>query len=231
MPKNVLIVDDDRDLLLTLELGLEKYGRQFSVMTARDGEAAVEKLRGNTVSVVVTDLKMPRMDGYSLLVHIMGHFPDIHVIIMTAYGTAELERQMNAKGAVDYIEKPFLVEDLARKIIATLKKESEGGMLHGFTTGVFAQLVEMEQKTCTLRVVDRDSGKKGVLFFRNGELLDARLDGITGDEAALIIFSWDRVSLSIQNECRATARRIEGDLQRILLEAMRRKDEAGALEE
>lgn len=227
MINSVLIVDDDQEMLLSVKEGLEKYDETFSVIIAGDGQIATEKLRANSVSLVVTDLKMPRMDGFSLLAHIMEHYPDIPVIIITAYSTPDMERKAASGGAVGYIEKPFMIEELARKIVATLRKESEGGTLHGISSGTFLQLIEMEQKTCTIRVFDRNSSKKGVLFFSKGELLDARVNGVSGIEAAYDIFSWDEVNLSIQNSCSKTEKLLEGDLQGILLEAMRRKDEAG----
>ncbi len=226
MIKNVLIVDDDQEMLLSVKEGLEKYDETFSVIIAGDGQIAIDKLLQNPVSLVVTDLEMPRMNGFSLLAHIMEHYPDIPVIIITAYSTPEMEKQARSGGAVGYIEKPFMIEDLARKIVSTLRKESEGGTLHGISSGTFLQLIEMEQKTCTIRVFDRNSDKKGVLFFRNGELQDARMNGVSGLDAAYEVFSWDEVNLSIQNSCQKTEKMIDGDLQGILLEAMRRKDEA-----
>jgi len=228
MIKNVLIVDDDQEMLLSVKEGLEKYDESFSVIIASDGEIAVKKLRESPVSLVVTDLKMPRMNGFALLSHIIEHYPDIPVIIITAYSTPEMEKQARTGGAVGYIEKPFMIEELARKIVATLRQESEGGTLHGISSGTFLQLIEMEQKTCTIRVLDRHSQKMGVLFFREGDLLDARVNGAKGLDAAYQIFSWDEVNLSIQNSCRKKGKNIDGDLQGILLEAMRLKDEASA---
>ncbi len=228
MIKTVLIADDDQEMLLSVKEGLEKYDDSFSVVTAGDGEIAAARLRETPVSLVVTDLKMPRMNGFALLAHIMEHYPDIPVIIITAYSTPEMEKQAQAGGAVGYIEKPFMIENLAKKIVTTLRKESEGGVLHGISSGTFLQLIEMEQKTCTIRVLDRRSGKQGVLFFRDGELLDARVNGSSGLDAAYAIFSWDEVNLAIQNSCQKKEKNIQGDLQGILLEAMRLKDEAGA---
>ena len=231
MIKEVLIVDDDQEMLLSLKEGLEKYNETFSVLMAGDGLIAMEKLKKLPVSLVVTDLKMPRMDGFALLAHIMEHYPDIPVIIMTGYSTPEMQRMAREGGAVGYIEKPFMIEDLARKILTTMRKETEGGTLHGVSSGMFLQLIEMEQKTCTIRLLDKSSGRQGVLFFREGELLDARIDGLQGVKAAYEIFSWDEVSLSIQNVCPQKERKITSDLQVVLLEAMRLKDEAAQKEE
>jgi DNA-binding response OmpR family regulator len=223
--KKVLIVDDDREMLLSLEEGLMKYDETFSILTAEDGLGAVDQLKKSTISLVVTDLKMPRMDGFSLLSHIMEHYPEIPVIIITGYSTSEMERLAREGGAIGYIAKPFMIDDLAKRIITTLRKEADGGTLHSVSSGIFLQLMEMEEKTCTVRLVEKSSGKQGVLFFLDGQLLDARCDSLRGEAAAYEIFSWDDVSLNIQNACPQRERRIHRDLQAILLDAMRLKDE------
>ncbi len=231
MIRNVLIVDDDQEMLLALKEGLEKYKDTFTVSMAGDGLIAVDKLKQGTFSLVVADLKMPGMDGFSLLAHIMKHYPDIPVIIITAYSTPKMEKLAWQGGAVGYIAKPFMIEDLAKKMMETIRKESEGGTLHSVSSGMFLQLVEMEQKTCTIRLSEKKSGRNGVLFFRNGELLEARLDNLQGKAAAYKIFAWDEVNLSIQNICNQKENRINSDLQPIILDAMRLKDEANDLME
>jgi CheY-like chemotaxis protein len=214
-------------MLLSLKEGFEKYNATFSVLMAEDGLVATKKLEKETISLVITDLRMPRMDGFALLSMIMEQYPDIPVIIMTGYSTPEMERLAKEGGAVGYVEKPFMIDDLASKVLASLRKESEGGTLHSVSSGMFLQLIEMEQKTCTIRLIDKTSGKEGVLFFCDGELFDARTAGLKGESAAYKIFSWDEVNLSIQNECRQKEQKIHRDINAILLEAMRLKDEAG----
>lgn len=225
MIRKVLVVDDDMEMLNIVQEGLNRYDETFSVLTAVDGLDAIDQLKENTVSIVVTDLKMPKMDGFSLLAYIMEHYPEVPVIIMTGYSTPEMERSAWEKGAVGYISKPFMINALAERIVTTLRREADGGTLHSISSGMFLQLVEMEEKTCTIRLVSKGSGELGILFFRQGELLDARADGLRGEEAAYEIFSWEQVSLSIQNSCQQKEKRIHRDLQAILLEAMRRKDE------
>ena len=225
MIKNVLLVDDDTEMLHALKEGFKRYLESFAVLLAEDGLQALEVLEKNIISLVVTDLKMPKMDGFELLAHIMQHYPDIPVIIITGYSTPEMEKLAREGGAVGYIAKPFLIENLARQILTTLRRESEGGTLHNISSGMFLQLIEMEQKTCTIRLEEKAGGKKGILFFRDGELLDARLNNMQGESAAHEIFSWDAVNLSIQNGCALKENKIQSDLQPLILEAMRRKDE------
>ncbi len=225
MIKNALLVDDDREMLIALEEGFQIYKDSFSILLASDGLKAVESLKKNSISLVVTDLKMPGMDGFELLAHIMEHYPDIPVIIITGYSTPEMENLAREGGAVGYIAKPFLIENLAHRIMTTLRKESEGGTLHNVSSAMFLQLVEMEQKTCTIRLEDKFSNKNGILFFQEGELLDARVNELQGENAAYEIFSWDQVNLSIQNGCAIEEKRIFSEMQHLILEAARRKDE------
>ncbi len=225
MPQVVLIVDDDAEMLRSLEEGLERHRDAFTVITAESGPEAVALLKQQPVSMLITDLKMPEMDGFDLMGHVMEYYPDIPVIILTAYSTPEMKRLAKRGGAVSYMTKPFLMENVARKIKMTLGRESEAGTLHGVSSGIFLQLIEMEERTCTIRLSDKRKQKKGVLFFKDGELLDARYGNLQGVEAAYEIFSWDPVSIAIQNGCPRNERKIEEDMQAVLLEAMRRKDE------
>jgi len=226
MIKNVLLVDDDTEMIHALKEGFKRYQESFEILLAEDGLKAVESLKKNIISLVVTDLKMPNMDGFELLAHIMEHYPDIPVIIITGYSTPEMENLARKGGAVGYIAKPFLIENLARQILTTLRKESEGGALHNVSSGMFLQLIEMEQKTCTIRLEEKTSGKKGILFFNEGQLLDARVNNLQGEAAAHEIFSWDAVNLSIQDGCALKQDKIKSELQPLILEAMRRKDES-----
>jgi len=225
MMKKVLVVDDDREMLDAIQEGLGRYKDSFSVTTAENGARATERLEEDNFSLVVTDLKMPGMDGFGLLTHIMDKYPDIPVIIITGYGTPEMKRLAREGGAVSYITKPFLIENLARKINMTLSKESEGGSIRGISAGLFLQLIELEERTCTIRFTNRKSHQQGVLWFREGVLLDARLGTQQGIEAAYDILSWEDISLAIHNKCPKNDNNIEKELQAVILEAMRRQDE------
>jgi CheY-like chemotaxis protein len=231
MIKNVLLVDDDPEMLRLLQEGFAGHADDFAVLTAADGVDALDCLKRQAVSLVVTDLRMPRMDGFELLAAILEGYPDIPVIIMSGLGAPGIERMARRGGAVGFIAKPFLFDDLARRILVMLRRQAEGGTLHNVSTGMFLQLIEMEQKTCTIRLTDRDSGKTGALFFMEGDLFDARVSAMQGERAACEIFAWDHVSLSIQNGCAVREKRIRRELTLLILEAMRCKDEGAAAAE
>jgi len=228
MTQKVLIVDDDHIWLRLIKKKFENYSDTFTTLTALDGKQAVDSLKDNMVSLVVTDMQMPKMDGLALLAHLSEKYPDIPVIIMTAYSTPGSKKTVLDEGAAGYIEKPFVVEDLAAKIIKTLQKEADGGTLQTVPLDMFIQLIEMEQKTCTIRVVNKLTDSRGILFFNKGDLMDARINNRQGNRAAYEIFAWDNVTLAIQDECAVKKKKIKGELQAILFEAMRLKDEAGS---
>jgi CheY-like chemotaxis protein len=225
MIRNVLIVDDDREMLLDLQEGLCQRDPSLAVLMAGNGIEALESLRSHDVSLVVTDLKMPVMDGQGLLSAIMQHYADIPVIVMTGFGTPEKERQLRADGAAEFLAKPVSVGQLTRQMAALLNQQSEGGTLHHVSSATFLQLIEMEQKTCTVRLEHMRSGRRGILSFVQGELFDARVGEVLGLNAAYQILGWEPVSLSLQNTCLIRNNRIRKNLCPLILEAARRRDE------
>ncbi|SPD72036.1 hypothetical protein PITCH_A1150071 [uncultured Desulfobacterium sp.] len=225
MAKKVLVIDHDREMLLTLIRDLEKYSRTFSTLSAEDGPAALEILKRQPVSLIVVALNLPNKGERGLLDRLSEGYPDIPAIIIAGQGQITAESFASEKAIAGYLERPFIVEDLAKKITAILKREAEGGVLHNIAPGTFLQLMEMESKTCTIRLTDEKSGGQGVLFFRDGEVLDARIEDKRGRDAAYVMLAWDEATLAIQELCPVDENKVQADLQALLLEAMRLKDE------
>ena len=225
MVPKVLIVDDDQSWLSLIQKELAHYAENFTVRTADSGEAALATINREHIMLVVSDLRMPGMDGFDLLSRILENYPDIPVIIVTAYDRPKTKDVVFRSGAAGYLTKPFESDFLAREITKMLRKKAEGGNLNNVSLETFLQLVEMEQQTCTLQVINKAGNTGGVLFFRNGELFNARIGEQQGKSAAYEILSWSSVSVSIENDCVFDEKLIEGDLQAILLDAMRSKDE------
>jgi CheY-like chemotaxis protein len=225
MKPKVLIVDDDHTLLRLMQVELENYSDAFSLLTAGSAQEALEILKKEHVAFVVSDLRMPGMDGYELLSEILKTYPDIPVYIITAFDKPKTHEVVVKSGAAGYLRKPFSAEELVETITHSLRKRSEGGSLHNVSLETFLQLIEMEQKTCTLHIIDKKGRNQGALFFRQGDLYNARVGSRQGKPAAYDILSWSNVSLSIEHDCVFKTKNIDGDLQAILLDAMRSKDE------
>ena len=101
----ILIVDDEKNYLLVLEDLLLEEG--YQVLTADSAQKGLEIAEDHDLDAVITDMKMPGMDGMALFESIHGRYPDIPVIMMTAYGTQEKALEAMKRGAFDYIFKPF----------------------------------------------------------------------------------------------------------------------------
>ncbi len=228
--KKVLIVDDDKSFLQGLIDGFKAYENKFSIVTAGDGIEAVLALEKEDISLVLTDLKMPKMDGFELVAHLSSNYPDIPVIVMTAFGTPEMEESLRAMGTIQYIEKPIDFSTLVEKILQGLEGPSKGqGYITGVSLSSFLQLLEIDKKTCTLTV--RSGGKKGYMHFKDGDLLDASFKNAQGSEAAFEIVSWVNVEIAMDSSCSVTEKNISESLGFILLEGSRRTDENDAADD
>jgi len=117
MPGRILIVDDEKDMLVLLKRIISEDTDHRVVMEA-DPLKALELFREQPFDLVITDLKMPKMDGIKLLEGVKKVNPDVSVVIMTAYGTIETAVEATRKGAYDYITKPFRRE----RIVVTVNK-------------------------------------------------------------------------------------------------------------
>jgi two-component system chemotaxis response regulator CheY len=113
---SVLIVEDDAATRRLYKFMLTNGG--YPVLEAEDGIAALEQLATHHFDLVITDMNMPRMDGMELIQAIRRDYSDIHVILITAFGTPDTEKQARRIGANDYLAKPFDFEELERRVRA-----------------------------------------------------------------------------------------------------------------
>jgi len=117
--ETILIVDDEKNYLTILSALLEDEG--FEVLTASGGSEALEIHKSSDLDLILTDMKMPKMDGIELLENIKENDPDLPVIMMTAHGTVDKAVEAMQKGAYTYVLKPF---DNERLIIYVKKATS-----------------------------------------------------------------------------------------------------------
>jgi response regulator RpfG family c-di-GMP phosphodiesterase len=116
----ILVVDDDRPILELLGEYLATRGHP--VVTAETGEQARTLLARESFNVVLTDIKMPGLDGLQLLDHIQESSPGTAVILMTGYGTIESAIRAMKRGALDYLQKPFKLRDVYATIEAAVSR-------------------------------------------------------------------------------------------------------------
>ena len=119
--QEVLIVDDEEPLLLSIAEGLSIYKKCFNLLTATNGIEAVKLIKSSPViDLVITDLSMPKMDGFELIAYINRNYPKIPVIMMTAFGTPKIEEIVQKMGIYRYLEKPLDINVIANNIFDAL---------------------------------------------------------------------------------------------------------------
>jgi len=132
--KPILIVDDEKNIRLTLSTSLEALG--VETISAENGEEALVKLREKEFGLILLDLHMPGVDGMEVLRRVRENRPDIRIIILTAYGTIELAVEAMKLGAVDFIQKPFVPEQIRERVARVMSREkikqSKDDRLHLF---------------------------------------------------------------------------------------------------
>ncbi len=222
MEQTVLLVDDEEFFLRSMVDGFSAHRERVKVLTAPNGKVALQVLERSPVDLVVTDLKMPEMDGFELVAELSRSRPGLPIIIMTAFGTPELEGRLRASGITQYLDKPIDFQALSQKVFAALA-DATSGHLRGISLATLLQMVELDRKTCTVRVSAQ--GRTGSLVFQAGVLLDAATGTLQGEPAALEIFGWDQGAMELLPGGAARARTVTHGLGELLMEAFRLRDE------
>ncbi len=225
--QNILVVDDEKTLLMIMTGRFEDYKDRFNVFTAGNGKEAVQVLESEEIDLVVTDLKMPEMDGIELIAYLSNKFPAVPSIAVSAYCTPEIQNKLKGLGALRVMDKPVNLDLLAQAVLNGLDQVHKGGSLNCVSLSSFLQIIEMEEKSCRIDV-HANSQQRGSFFLVGGELRDASCGELTGEAAAYEMISWENTHLYIKDlPKKMPERRIEKGLMSVVMEGLRKKDEAG----
>ncbi len=241
--QQLLLVDADSRSVRVLEVSLKKAG--FSVTTAKDGQDALAKLELSPPDLVLTDTRLPVMDGYALVRKLKEH-PDwstIPVVFLTSQKSIEDKIRGLELGVEDYLTKPIFVRELIARVnlliarrtrerIAT-KSTTQAGRTR-FTGAVadmgvvdLIQTFEVNRKS---GIVHLNNGKyEAHIFFRDGKCVDAALGRLTGEEAVYRALIWNEGNFEVEFCKVENPDVIETSTQGLLMEGMRRLDEWGRL--
>ena len=229
--RKVLVVDDEETLTWSMTKTLAKDTDQYEITIANTGVDALNILEKGPIDVVVTDIRMPDINGLDLLSRIREKYPSTKVIIMTAYGSPEVHREAARRGSYFYLEKPFEISEIRTLILKALE-EKRGGFVGQV---VDLQLVDIIQMAClgrfTMSLTITKGDEAGLIYFQNGEIAHAEVGDIEGKEALYIILDWHEGRFNSQMGIIPPKETITDRWEHLLLDGMRRKDEATAAEE
>ncbi|MEL7304403.1 MAG: response regulator [Myxococcota bacterium] len=238
--KNLLLVDNDPKSLRVMEVSLRKNG--FSVTTAVNGVDALEKVRISQPELILSDTKMPEMDGFQFCRELKHdhRLSGIPFIFLTAEKSVDHKIKGLELGVDDYLTKPIYIKEIVTRIKILLEKKEKESLERRDPRSNFAgdladmgvvdliQTIEIGRKTGTIRF-RRDDGKVGHLYFRNGKVIDAELDRLKGEHAVYRLMVWGDGKFDIEFGHLDRADVVELSSQGLLMEGMRRLDEWGRL--
>jgi two-component system, NtrC family, response regulator GlrR len=151
MKRRILVVEDDDIFLRPLQRSLERAG--YDVLTRPSGEDALDLLKSDDVDAVLTDKRLPGMDGVDLVRRIKAEHPDLAVVVMTAYGTIDSAVESVRLGAAHYLVKPFEVAEL----LIVIRQAIE---LQEFRTASRATLRRNQERFTLTNVPTQDAGMR-----------------------------------------------------------------------
>jgi len=225
--EHFVVVDDEEDLLRSLAAALRRSRPDAEVREFADPvQAAAHLDEVARVDALITDIRMPKLDGIDLLLRARKRRPGMPAVIMTAFSSPSVITQVSSFGTVEYLDKPFSVATFTAAIDRVVKPNAAGfaGALALDGLPDLIQLCALSNSTSALRI--RHGARRGAIWFERGLIVHAEQGGREGVEAFFDILSWKDGEFSVERGAMARTRSIQQRATELLMEALRRQDEA-----
>lgn len=189
----VLLVDDDPDLLEVYRETITMLPSQPEVFTASSGSRALAMLEKDEYRLIVTDLKMPKMDGLQLLSVVRRKYPELRTVVLTSVVDEQFRSRVYALGVDLYWHKPGSEEEMTQFLEcmeSLLGREYEGGF-RGVQSKSLVDLIQLEcisQSSAVLRITNGPF--TGRIWVNNGEVVDSETEEARGEDAFQRILRW-----------------------------------------
>ena len=225
----ILLLDDEQDLLDLYKDVLAQLPSQPEVHTSNSGARAIALLESEPFTLLISDLRMPKMDGLQVLSIVRRKFPQLRIVVMTAVVDEQYRSRAYAMGIDLFWEKPRTSEeiDLFRDCIESLLGQQEDGGFRGIQSKSLVDLIQLEclsQSSSVLKITK--SGQQGNIWVSNGEVIDAATLSTGGEAAFKEILSWKTGSFEILPPEVDHARMIFTSYQGLLLDFAQAFDES-----
>lgn len=240
--KQLLLVDADPRSVRVLEVSLKKAG--YNVTTASDGADALAKIEFSTPDLILSDTRLPRLDGYELVRRLKdnGEFGSIPVVFLTSQKSIEDKIRGLELGVEDYLTKPIFVRELIARVNLLLARRTQerlatslpssartrlSGSLEDMGVVDLLQTFEVSRKSGVARI--SHGRREAQVFFRDGKVVDAIFGRLRGEEAVYRALIWNSGSFEVEFRPVQNEDIIPTSTQGLLMEGMRRVDEWGRL--
>ncbi len=240
--QKLLLVDADPRSVRVLEVSLKKAG--YSVTTAKDGIDALAKVELSTPDLVLSDTRLPNLDGYALVRRLKDkpEWASIPVVFLTSQKSVEDKIRGLELGVEDYLTKPIFVRELLARVNLLLARRTQehiatrtttsgrtrfSGSIQDMAVVDLLQTFEVSRKS---GVVHLTSGtQRANIYFRDGKIVDAEVGRLRGEEAVYRTLIWNEAEFEVVFTVVKNDDVMNTSTQGILMEGMRRVDEWGRL--
>lgn len=239
----LLLVDADPRSIRVLEVSLRNEG--FSVTTSPDGADALEKLQFAVPDLILTDTRLPRLDGFEFVRRLKEHseFATIPIVFLTSEKAIEDKVKGLELGVEDYLTKPIFVRELITRVNMLLARKTQqriatgplttrtrfAGSLEDMGVVDLLQTVEVSRKSGVARILSGQ--REAVIYFRDGKVVDAEQLRLRGEEAIYRALLWSNGTFEVEFRSVDNDDIVSTSTQGLLMEGMRRVDEWGRLAE
>jgi FixJ family two-component response regulator/predicted regulator of Ras-like GTPase activity (Roadblock/LC7/MglB family) len=222
----IMLVDDDISFLKNMKEGLEYSIKNLKLITHTNAEDALESLKEHPISLLITDQKLPGMSGLEFVNLVDKKYPNIPIILITAYGTPKIKEYAMDIGAIKFFDKPVDLKEMIREVKKGLKLSGEAlTNIRKISLATVLELISMEKKTASVVVKSEKTNKTGRIWFKEGNLIDAEADNLEGVEAVFEMLSFGDVDIVVREREHKRVKISDVPLEYILLEGMKRLDE------
>lgn len=221
--KKVLIVDDEEDMLWMLQRNLDSGIPNIETFAAQSGNEALDILNGNEIDLVITDINMPGMSGLELLTEVSSKWPDAKVIIMTAYPSNAFENKARKEGAVQFVEKPFDIQDMRKIVEESLQTNTSNQTSDGIDLLDIIQFNGLAMATSALKISKND--EEGMIYFQKGKVVHVRFGEYSDEEAFFRIIETKGADIQNIDGVEPPSISMEKTVESLMLEAAVLQDE------
>lgn len=144
MEKGILIVDDEKDIRQLLYQALTQMGG-YRVEMAKDGEEALQKIENSKFDLVLTDMRMPKMDGLQLVNELSKKRPEIATVVMSGYGSIDAALEAVRRGASDFLSKPFNLPEIIVRLNKVMEEKQRFNQMSNLITQLEESIAELKK--------------------------------------------------------------------------------------
>jgi len=226
----ILLLDDEQDLLDMYKEILAQLPSQPEIHLANSGARALALLEAEPFNLLISDLRMPKMDGLQVLSIVRRKFPDLRVVVMTSITDEQYRSRAYAMGVDLFWVKPSNMEEMKMFqdcIASLLGQDGRGGGFRGVQSKGLVDIIQLEclsRGSSVLKIVN--GTREGKIWVRDGDIIDAQCGDLTGHAAFREIFSWKTGAFEILPSDPERTRTIFENYQGLLLDSAQSIDEA-----